>query len=80
MTLPNYRSTEPMYIIMVRQNDAETLLKSWAKTNQAQVTIEGNRMKIFDQRSLSMFHMAWNHDWDLVTIWDCWNKRHIYRD
>jgi len=80
MTLSNFRSSEPMYIVMVRQPDAENLLRSWARANQAQVTVEGNRMKIFDQRSLSVFQMVWAHDWDLVTIWDCWNKRHIYHD
>lgn len=80
MTISNFRSAEPLYIVMVRSNNAENLLRTWARESQCQVTIEGNRMKIFDQRSLSVFQMAWNHDWDQVTVWDCWNKRHIYHD
>ena len=80
MTITNYRSHEPLYIIMVRERDAEKLLKQWAQSAQCQVTIEGNRMKIFEQRSMSRFYMDWPHDWNNVSIWDCWNKRHIYRD
>ena len=80
MTISNFRSTEPLYIIIVRENNAEKLLKQWAQTTASQVTIEGNRMKIFEQRSMSRFHMDWPHAWDNVSIWDCWNKRHIYKD
>jgi hypothetical protein len=77
MTISNFRSAEPLYIVVVRQNNAEVLLQEWAKSNQVQATIDGNRMKIFDHRALILFQMSWSHDWDLVTIWDCWNKRHI---
>lgn len=80
MTISNFRSAEPLYIVVIRQNNAEGLLREWARSSQVQATIEGNRMKIFDHRALSVFQMAWPHDWALVTIWDCWNKRHIYQD
>jgi hypothetical protein len=80
MTISNFRSAEPLYIVVVRENNAENLLRAWVRNNQCQVTVEGNRMKIFDQRSLSVFQMAWSHDWSQVSIWDCWNKRHIYHD
>jgi hypothetical protein len=77
MTISNFRSAEPLYIVVVRQTNAENLLKDWARNSQVQATIEGNRMKIFDHRGLTVFQMAWSHSWDTVTIWDCWNKRHI---
>ena len=80
MTISNFRGSEPLYIVIVRDNNAEKLLKQWAQTTSSQVTIEGNRMKIFEQRSYSLFHMQWTHDWDNVTIWDCWNKRHIHQN
>ena len=80
MTISNFRASEALYIVIVRDRDAERMLKDWAKSASAQVTIEGNRMKIFEQRSLSRFHMDWPHDWNDVAIWDCWNKRHIYKD
>jgi hypothetical protein len=34
-------------------------------------------MKIFEDRSLNLFTVTWTHDWNSVTIWDAWNKRHI---
>lgn len=77
MTITNFRATEPLYIIIVREKDAETALKTWARDAGAQVSIENNRMKIFEQRSLSMFQMTWTGDWSQVTIWDTWLKRHI---
>lgn len=56
------------------------MLRDWAKNHSLSVTIESNRMKIFDQRSFDFFHMTWNGSWQTVTIWDTWNRRHIYRD
>jgi hypothetical protein len=78
MHISNYRSHEPLYIIMVRLADAERLLRRWSQENQAQVTIENSRMRLFDQRSYQLFVTRWSHGWDEVVIWDCWNKRHIW--
>jgi hypothetical protein len=80
MTISNFRAAEPLYIVIVRDHDAEKKLKIWAREANCQVTIESNRMKIFEQRSLSMLQMSWSHGWDNVTIWDTWNKRHIHTD
>ena len=80
MTISNFRATEALYIVIVRDHDAERNLRDWARGANAQVTIENNRMKIFEDRSLNLFTVTWTHSWDLVTIWDCWNKRHIYLD
>jgi hypothetical protein len=77
MTISNFRATEALYIVIVRDRDAERQLREWARTNNSQVTIENNRMKIFEDRSLNLFTVTWAHAWDTVTIWDCWNKRHI---
>lgn len=80
MTTSNFRATEPLYIIIIRDRDAEKQLKEWAKSSNAQVTIENNRMKLYEQRTLSLFQLHWNGNWESVTIWDCWNRRHIHRD
>lgn len=80
MSLTNIRSSEPLFIVMIRSSTAEDQLRSWAKSQQVTVMIESNRMKIFDQNALSVFQVSWPHAWDQVTIWDCWNKRHIYHD
>lgn len=77
MSTSNYRAAEALYIIIVRDKNAEQLLKQWAKSANVQVSIDANRMKVFEQRSLSLFQIQWPHDWEQVTIWDCWNKRHI---
>jgi len=77
MTISNFRASEPLYIIIVRDQNAETALRNWARTANVQVTIENNRMKIFENRSYSIFQMTWRGDWNQVTIWDAWNKRHI---
>ena len=78
MTISNFRAAEPLYIIILREKNAEPALRDWARTANVQVTIENNRMKIFEQRSLSIFQMTWAGDWEQITIWDTWNKRHIY--
>ena len=77
MTISNFRSSEPLYIVIVRERNADQLLRDWARTANAQVTIENGRMKIFENRSLSLFQMQWGHDWENVAIWDCWQRRHI---
>jgi len=78
MSISNFRSNEALYIVAIRDRNAEQQLKNWAKSANVQVTIEDNRMKIFEQRSLSLFQLQWPHDWECVTIWDCWNRKHIY--
>jgi hypothetical protein len=80
MTISNFRASEPLYIVIVREKNAEQLLREWARTANAQVSIETNRMKIFENRSLSLFQMHWAHGYENVTIWDAWNKRHIDLD
>ena len=77
MTISNFKAQEALYIVILRDKSAEQLLKQWAKESNVHATIENNRMKIFEQRGLSMFHLTWAHGWDNVTIWDCWHKRHI---
>ena len=80
MTISNFRSSEPLYIIIVREKNADQMLREWAKSANAQVTIENGRMKIFENRSLSLFQMQWTYDWNNVSIWDCWQRRHIRWD
>lgn len=77
MTISSYRASEPLYIVIVRDKNAEQLLKNWAKDANVQVSVDSNRMKIFEQRGLTIFQMQWKHGWENVVIWDAWNKRHI---
>ena len=77
MSVKNFRSNEAMYLVIVRDKNAEQLLKDWARKQNVQVTIENNRMKIFEQRSLALFQINWPHDWNNVAIWDYWKREHI---
>ena len=77
MSIKNYRSSEALYLVIVRDKNAEQLLRDWAREQNVQVSVESNRMKLFEQRGLTLFQMNWAHSWNNVTIWDCWNKRHI---
>ena len=77
MTISNFRASEALYIVIVRDRDAERMLREWAKNNNQQVSIENNRMRLFEDRSLNLFSVTWRHDWANVLIWDTWNKRHI---
>lgn len=77
MSIGSYRSHEPLYIVILRLEQANRLLRDWAKESKISVTIENNRMMIHDHRSLEVFRIEWPHGWDEVVVWDCWNRRHI---
>lgn len=77
MSTGNYRSHEPLYLVILRLEQANRLLKDWAKKEKLSVNIENNRMTIYDHRALEIFRINWPHSWDHVVIWDCWNRRHI---
>lgn len=80
MTFPSIRTAEPLYIVILRNSQqAESILKSWVrehKIEHAQIT--GNKMMLHHQQAFDRFRMTWSHSWDSVTIWDTWNRRHIY--
>ena len=77
MSITSHKASEALFIIIIRDKNAEQQLNAWAKSANVHATVESNRMKIYEQRVLSMFQMHWPHDWEQVTIWDCWNRRHI---
>lgn len=80
MTIKNFRAAEALYLVIIRNKNGEQLLRDWARGSNAQVSIENNRMKLFEHQTLAMFQLNWPHDWSQVTIWDCWNRRHIGQD
>lgn len=74
----SYSEREPLYIIILRTDNAETLLKAWANENHRIVaTVENNRLKLYHSESLNHFIVTWKKHWDRIMIWDTWNKRHI---
>ena len=82
MTIPNYRAVEPLYIVMLRNNtQAESMFRTWIKENRIEhANISGNRMMLHDQRAFEQFRVTWSHNMNSITVWDTWNRRHIYVD
>ena len=73
----NYRATTALYIIIARHKDTSTTFSTWAGKSACKVDIQGNKMYLYDERSLSLFLLNWTHGFDQILVWDCWNKRHI---
>jgi hypothetical protein len=71
---------QPLYVIIVRDSQANTLLKNWANRNRQEVHLANNKMSLYNQNSLSVFQVTWDNDWGNVTIWDTWRRQHIYLD
>jgi hypothetical protein len=82
MTITTYRAVEPLYIITLRNNtQAEQLFKSWVRDNRIEhAHITGNRMMLHAQPAFDTFLVTWRHNMSLITVWDTWNRRHIYLD
>ena len=82
MSLPSYRAVEPLYIIFFRNNpQAETKFRSWIKEHRVEhAVVQGNKMMLHHQQALDRFMVTWRDNWDTITIWDTWNRQHIYVD
>lgn len=79
MSIANFRAAEPLYIVILRNQQAESLLKSWIKENRIEhASVSGNRLMLHHQQAFENFRLTWTHDWNLVTVWDTWHRRHIY--
>jgi hypothetical protein len=78
MTLPTYRSGEPLYTLIMRDPEARNLLTRWTNTSRSiAARVDDNRMHIFDHNTLSLFIVTWTHGWDNIVVWDPWTKRHV---
>ena len=79
MTIPSYKSNTAIYIIAVRDDNAKEKLNQWLASNRnASAKVEDHRLQIYDQNTLNLFVVTWTHNINNITIWDCWNRRHIY--
>ena len=77
-----YRAVEPLYIVIFRNNPkAESLLRSWIRDHRIEhAHVTGNKMMLHDQGGFEQFRITWSHDWASITVWDNWQKRHVYLD
>ena len=66
------------YIILYRGELPDVKFKGWIKSNPtAQARIIENRLHLPDYRALGLFQLSWTGNWNLTTIWDSWQRRHI---
>ena len=81
MAIETFRAVEPLYIVILRNTQAENLLRSWVRDNKIEhANVNGNRMMLHHQQAFDRFLITWAHNWDSITVWDTWNRRHIYLD
>ena len=81
MTLPSYKNSIALYIISLRDEDAKSKLTRWLSSHSnASAKVEEHRLQIYDQNTLNLFVVSWTHSVNNITVWDCWNRRHIYLD
>ncbi len=80
MTISSFRTAEPLYIVTIRGNpQAESLFKSWLQQQSvSNVSVQNHRLLFHDNNSFEKFRLTWNHG--EVTVWDTWNRRHLYLD
>ncbi len=79
MSLSNYRGTDALFTVIMRDPTANDRLSKWSRTSRSiQAKIEDNRMHIYDHNTLNLFVVTWAHGWNNVVIWDTWAKRHLY--
>jgi hypothetical protein len=78
MTLPTYRSDQPLFTVIYRDPAARDRLVKWTQTSRSiSARVEDNRMHMFDHNTLNLFLLTWTHSWEYIMIWDPWAKRHI---
>lgn len=79
MAIETFRAVEPLYIVILRNTQAENLLRSWVRDNKIEyANVNGNKMMLHHQQAFDRFLVTWTHTWDSITVWDTWNRRHIY--
>jgi len=79
MHVPVFRSADPLYVVIVQDTNAESILQNWVRDNKIKfVIITGNRMMLHHQQAFDQLLVMWPHSWKMLTVWDTWNRRHIY--
>ena len=58
MSSYNSKQGEALYVIIIRDSQANTLLKSWASKNKQDVHLANNKMSLYSQNSLNLFQVT----------------------
>lgn len=65
------------YIITSKDNRAADDFREWARRHRVKYDIEGRRLYLYDHTALNKFQIFFSGDYDSITIWDNWQKRHL---
>jgi hypothetical protein len=69
---------EPLYIVILRDPNANATLLAWHENNlTTNKQITTNRMLLFSQYELDKFRLTWPGPWGNIIVWDNWNRQHI---
>jgi hypothetical protein len=60
MSSYNSKQGDALYVIIIRDSQANTLLKNWASKNRQDVHLANNKMSLYSQNSLNLFQVTWN--------------------
>jgi hypothetical protein len=78
MSLPIFKSGEPLFTVIYRDTEARNRLTKWITTSRSiQARVDDARMHIYDHNTLSLFIVTWTHEWDNILVWDVYLRRHI---
>jgi hypothetical protein len=80
MSIPSYRSAEPVYVISLRNStQAESQFRNWVKDNKINhAVVNGHKLMLHHQQALDIFMITWRYSWEQIVMWDTWNRRHIH--
>jgi hypothetical protein len=74
----HYAEREPIYIVIFRDTQAEHHLLDWAKRHNVDPKhIDRDRLNVYNQTVWFKFQTTWTRNWNRITVWDCWQRRHI---
>ena len=70
---------EPLFIIVLHLDQAETQFKNWAEKNQiSRYQLAGRRLFLYSNYDFDKFRMTWSAGLKQISVWDNWNRRLIY--
>ena len=74
----SYRNHEALYLVISNDKNVRNQINEWSKQySRSGLEFQNNQLMIYNQNSLHLFYLNWKGDGKSISIWDCWNKRHL---
>ena len=70
MSIPSYRSVEPLYIIILHNNtQAESQFRAWIRNNKIDhAVVNGHKLMLHHQQALDRFMVTWRNNHNSIWI------------